>query len=75
MDVPAKIASVEAELSELKEQVRTTADKDERVALLRLIEATKNQLTEYVKLLPRDGKNFLFSHPFNFLIFSSVFLS
>jgi len=75
MDVPAKIASVEAELSELKALLSITADKEERVALHRRIEAKENQLTECYKLLPRDGKNFLFSHSFNFLIFSSVFLS
>jgi hypothetical protein len=75
MDVPAKIASVEAELSELKALLSITADKEERVALHRRIEAKENQLTECYKLLPRDGENFLFSYHFNFPIYSSVFLS
>jgi len=71
MDVNAKIASVEAELAELKSQFSSvTSDKEERIALRQQISAKENQLTEYLKLLPKEGNNFSFSFP---LIYSSIF--
>ena len=60
MDVPAKIASVEAELGELKAQLRTPTSEAERVALHQRIATTNEVLAGYLKLLP--GKNLLFSY-------------
>ncbi len=71
MDVPAKIASVEAELVELKAQLTTTASEAREVALRQQIAAKENQLTECYKLLPRDG---IFSSPIT-SIFSFISIS
>ena len=75
MDINAEIASVKAELVELKAQLKATTDKEERVAFLWLIEAKEIQLTEFFRMLNKEGKNFLISLSFNLLIHSSVSMS
>jgi hypothetical protein len=71
MDINVEIASVKKELVELKERLEITTDKEERVALLGLIGETKKELTAYINLLPKSGKNFLISFP---SIYSSILL-
>ncbi len=67
MDINQKITNIEAELVELKEQLKTSTgdrDREREIALRAEITATKNTLAKYIDqqniLLTGTGKNFAF---------------
>ena len=66
MNVPAKIASVENELEDLKAQLTFTSSEAERVAIRQQIATTNEVLVEYMKLVA--GENFLFAYLFLFYV-------